>query len=314
MSMIENNGVVALPSATRIGQGTAVEQSRAAAEVQAAVVVAQQCPRSIPAAIAQMRESCRQKALAERAFYRYNRGGQAVTGPTVHLARELARVWGNMQYGITELRRDDVYGQSEMQAFAWDVQTNTRNVSTFIVPHRRDTSDGAKVLTDARDVYENNTNNANRRVREAILATLPSWFVEEAKDLCFAALKNGGGKPLAKRIADAIAHFENLGVSADQLEQKLGSAAAKWNEHDVTTLSVITKSLQRGEITLEEEFPPRRVTVGELTGAASAEPDDGRPGMPDDAPHYGHAEGEYDPDCAACVAESREADQRAAAQ
>jgi hypothetical protein len=123
-------------TADMISQATAVEQARAVAEVQAAIVVAQQCPRSMQRAIEEMRDSCRQKALAERSFFRYSRAGSAITGPTVHLARELARCFGNVQYGITELRRDDVKGESEMQAFAWDVERNTRNSNTFVVPAR----------------------------------------------------------------------------------------------------------------------------------------------------------------------------------
>src|SRR5512139_3483261 len=96
---------VATPGApVRIGQATAIEQSRAAAEVEAAVVVAQRVPRVVANAVDQMRQSCQQKRLAERAFYRYPRGGQTVTGASVHLARELARCWGNIQYGISELR------------------------------------------------------------------------------------------------------------------------------------------------------------------------------------------------------------------
>src|SRR4051794_39845438 len=91
------------PSPRDIGQATAVEQARAVAEVQGAIVVAQQCPRSMSLAVQQMRESCRQKGLAERAFFRYSRGGGQITGPSVHLARELARCFGNIQYGITEL-------------------------------------------------------------------------------------------------------------------------------------------------------------------------------------------------------------------
>ncbi|WP_225794730.1 hypothetical protein [Streptomyces aculeolatus] len=253
----------------RVGQGTAVEQSRAAAEVQAAVVVAQQCPRNMQAAVAEMRESCKQQGLAERAFFRYSRGGSTVTGASVHLARELARCWGNVQYGLVELRRDDDYGQSEMQAFAWDVQTNSRNSSTFIVPHRRDTKNGAKQLTDMRDIYENNANNGARRVREAIFAILPPWFVEEAKALCSQTLKDGGGKPLHTRIADAVKVFERFGVTTAQLEQKIGRPTAKWNEHDVAQLGVIFKSLDRGEVAVEDEFPPERVTADELTGGSS---------------------------------------------
>jgi hypothetical protein len=242
-----------------------------AAEVQAAVVVAQQCPRNIQSAIAEMRQSCQQMALAERAFYRYPKGGQTITGPSVHLARELARCWGNVQYGLVELRRDDEYGQSEMQAFAWDVQTNSRNSSTFVVPHRRDTREGPKAVTDMRDIYELNTNNGARRVREAIFAILPPWFVEEAKELCNLTIKNGGGKPLDQRIADALRLFGTLGVTTEQIETKLGRPSGKWLEHDVAQLGVIYKSLQRGEVSVEDEFPEptKEVTADELTASSA---------------------------------------------
>lgn len=261
-SQVSRGGGIELPS--RIGQGTAVEQSRAVAEVQAAIVVAQQCPRNVQAAITEMEQSCRQLALAERAFFRFPRSGQTVAGPSVHLARELARCWGNVQYGLAELRRDDEYGQSEMQAYAWDVQTNTRNSSTFVVPHKRDTKEGAKQLTEMRDIYENNANNGARRVREAIFAILPPWFVEQAKDLCNKTLKEGGGKPLAQRVSEAIKAFEALGVRLDQLEVKIGQPSGKWTEHDVAQLVITYKSLQRGEIRVEEEFAPPPVTSEEI--------------------------------------------------
>lgn len=267
---------------TRLGQGTAVEQSRAVAEVQAAIVVAQQCPRNVQLAIVELEQSCRQMGLAEKAFYRFPRAGGAVTGPSVHLARELARCWGNVQYGLTEMRRDDEYAQSEMQAFAWDVQTNTRNASTFIVPHMRDKKGGPEKLTDMRDIYENNANNGARRVREAIFAILPPWFVEKAKELCSQTLRDGGGVPLPQRIADAIRVFAGLGVTTDQLETKLGRASGKWTEHDVAQLGITYKSIQRGEITVDEEFPAPRQTVEEITQAPAAkrqvkEPEAGDP-------------------------------------
>lgn len=266
---IERMAAAAAPA--RVGQGTAVEQSRAVAEVQAAIVVAQQCPRDINAAIAEMRQSCRQPYLAEKAFFRFPRAGQTVSGPSVHLARELARCWGNVQYGLIELRRDDQYGESEMQAFAWDVEKNSRNSSTFIVPHKRDTKkDGPKALTDMRDIYENNANNGARRVREAIFAILPPWFVEEAKELCAQTLRDGGGKPLNIRVADAIKAFEGIGVVADRIETKLGRPSGRWTEHDVSQLQVIFRSIQQGEVTADDEFPAPRVTAEELTGGTPA--------------------------------------------
>jgi hypothetical protein len=257
------------PTPARIGQGTAVEQSRAVAEVQAAIVVAQQCPRNVNAAIAEMRQSCQQKGLAERAFFRYSRGGSTVSGPSVHLARELARCWGNIQYGLAELRRDDEYGESEMQAFAWDVQTNARSSQVFIVPHKRDVKGGPKKLIDLRDIYENNANNGARRLREAIFSVLPAWFVEEAKDICSRTLADGGGRPLPQRIADAIRLFEGMGVTSDRIEQKLGRSSDRWTEYDVAQLAVAYKSIQRGEITIDEEFPAARVTAEEIVRAAT---------------------------------------------
>lgn len=248
-------------------EGTAIEQSRAMAEVAAQVRIAQDSPRNIPMALAAMRESCGQTALAERAFFRYPRAGEQITGPSIHLARELARVWGNISYGVTELRRDDEAGVSEMLAYAWDVQTNTRASSIFISPHARDTKRGRKALTELRDVYENNANQGARRVREAIFAVLPQWFTEEAQDRASATLRDGGGKPLGQRVADAIKAFEGIGVTVDQIANKFGDRPTeKWTDHDVAALGVIYKSIQRGEASADAEFPPLRVLAADLTG------------------------------------------------
>ncbi|WP_174505169.1 hypothetical protein [Streptacidiphilus carbonis] len=262
---------VAVPG--RLGQGTAVEQSRAVAEVQAAIVVAQQCPRNIQAAMAEMRTSCTQLFLAEKAFYRFPRAGQTVSGPSVHLARELARCWGNLQYGLVEMRRDDDYAQSEMQAFAWDVEKNSRNSSTFIVPHLRDTKQGPKKLTDTRDIYELNTNNGARRVREAIFAILPPWFVEEAKQICMQTLQSGGGeKPLAQQIADALARFSGeLGVSEQRITGKYGPIV-NWTTHEVAQLRIIYRSLKNGEVTVEQEFPTAAVSGADFAPAPAKAP------------------------------------------
>lgn len=248
----------------RVGQGTAVEQARAMAEVHAAMLIAREMPRNMQAAIAEMKMSCSQMALASRASFRFPRGGQNVTGPSVYLARELARCWGNIQFGITELRRDDEFGQSEMQAWAWDVQANTRSSSTFIVPHMRDKRGGAERITDMRDIYENNANNGARRLREAIFSILPDWFVEQAKELCAKTLTDGGDEPLTLRVSKAITAFQSLGVTQDRIEQKLGRVADKWTAHDVAQLQITYASLTRGEITVADEFPEERVTADEV--------------------------------------------------
>ncbi|SEN89034.1 hypothetical protein [Nonomuraea pusilla] len=266
MSIIEQ-AMPKLPAPVRVGQATAVEQSRAVAEVHAAIVVAQQCPRDVQAARLDIQNSCSQMSFAEQAFFRYKRSSSTISGPTIHMARELARCWGNVQYGIAEMSRDDEHGQSEMMAFAWDVQTNSRSSTTFIVPHKRDTSDGTKPIVDMRDIYENNANMGARRVREMIFAILPPWLVEEAKELCNKTLAGGGDKPLAVRVDEALVGFAGLGVAADRLEQKLGRPKEEWNGYDVAQLRVIYRSIQRREVTVEDEFPAPKLTAAQVVGS-----------------------------------------------
>lgn len=271
------------PSQT--SEATKIEQSRAVAEVQAAVTVAQHSRRNKALAVAEMREAAAQKSVAARAFFRFPRAGQTVSGPSVHLARELARCWGNITYGVTELRRDDLKGESEMQAFAWDLETNARNATTFIVPHKRDTKKGVQHLEDMRDIYENNANNGARRLRECIFSVLPGWFIDEAQDICTKTLADGGGVPLAQRIADAIGAFDSIGVSRAQLEAKIGQPSDSWSGHDVAQLGVSFTSIQRGEVTKADEFPMQRSTTDEIKAVAKPaepepEPDTGAPYEP----------------------------------
>lgn len=258
---------VAAPNFGRLGQATAVEASRAIAQVQMAVTIAQQVPRDEDKAVARMRRSCSSMAVAEKAFYEMPRGNSTVSGPSVHLARELVRCWGNMDYGVAELSRDDIHGQSEMIAFAWDMEDNTRSSETFIVPHKR-AGAGAKLLTDTSAIYENNANNGARRVRQAVFALLPPWFRAEAEALCRDTLNKASGKPLSERIDDAIERYAALDITVDQLERKTGVKRAKWTANHVTNLGILYASLTRNEITREDAFPQERVSAADITNPA----------------------------------------------
>lgn len=247
-------------AADRVGQGTVVEANRAVAQVEAMVVVAMRYPRDITRAVAEMERSCAREELANKAFYRFGRGGGQVSGPSVQLARELARCFGNFESGLIELRRDDAYRQSEMQAFAWDLERNYRTSTTFIVPHIRDTSRGPVDLTDMRDIYENNANMGARRLREMIFDAMPVWYTEQAIEACRKTLE-GDQRDLPQRIEKCIALFQGVGVRLPQLVRKLGSPADKWTTHDLATLTVIYRSLERGEIRVEDEFPDTALGV-----------------------------------------------------
>lgn len=243
-------------------QAAAVEHSRAIAEVQGAITVARQFPRDMVRATAAMREACSNPAMAKQAFYDVPKRG---TGPTVHLMRELARIVGNIDYGVKELSRDDVKGESEIQAFAWDVETNVRSTRSFIVPHARMARGSRQQLVDLGDIYLNNQNTGARAVRECIATVLPVAFTEEAKALCQQTLAAPApGKTLEQSIAEAVGAFEGNGITRGQLEAKVGRTLEQWTGADLGRLEVTFQTLMNGEITPDEAFPVAPVTTQEV--------------------------------------------------
>lgn len=265
---------IELASDRAVSQATRVEQARAVAEVAAAVRVAQDFPRDMSKAVEQMRVSCSQKSLAQRAFYSLPRAGGRVEGSTVHLARELARCFGNVEYGIRETRRDDDAGISEILAWAWDVENNVRQSRGFVVPHQRMARGARQALTDLSDIANNNNSVAARALRECILTLLPVWFRDEAEAIAAKTLNGeGSDKPLPKRIADAVAYFaREFNVTPEQLEQRLARPRTKWTAGDLATLNVISSEIGRGEKQIEDEFPEQPLTVdGSEPDESSAE-------------------------------------------
>lgn len=207
-------------SLDNINQGTiAIESSRAIAEAQGKLFIAKRFPRNEITAHAKAMQACRRKGLAEKAFYSYNRGGGTVSGPTIRFAEELARCWGNIDYGIKELSQDS--GKSEMQAYAWDLETNAISVQNFTNPHTREKGGKAVTLTSQRDIYEVNANMGARRLRARILAILPADFVEAAIEQCKATLAGEGDEPIVDRVKNMVTAFEKLGVTQEQIEKRL---------------------------------------------------------------------------------------------
>lgn len=259
------------PAAAPASQATQIEKGRAEAEVMASVMVAKQCPRDEADAERRMHRACSRLSLAENAFYSFPRGGgETVSGPSIRLATELALIWGNLHHGVMELSRDEVTARSEVLAFAWDLESNSRRSGVFISPHRRDTKNGSKALVDMRDVYENNQNNGARRMREAIFAVMPGWFIDEAIAACNATLKQGNGKPLDVRIQDAVNAFAGMQITEDQLETKLGCVRRRWAEMDVVELGKLFRSLDSGQLKRDDAFPPARTKVEEVAKGTPA--------------------------------------------
>ncbi len=221
-----------------------VDQARAIAEVQAGIVVAQMRPRDENGAYLRIIKSCKRKSLAEQATYAFPRGGKMVTGPSIRLAEEIARHWGNITYGLRELARKN--GASEIEAFAWDLETNTRVTRQFQMNHIRDTKQGPKAITDERDIYEYVASMGQRRVRACILEIIPGDIVDAAEAECKKTLEAGGGAPMEDRIRSMLAAFDGFGVTKAMIEKRIGHKVEAIIPQELVTLQQVYQSIKDG--------------------------------------------------------------------
>ena len=233
---------------------TQVEGQRAIAEVQAALLIARSNPRDPIVAMDKILNACTRPTLADSAVYTYARGGSDISGPSIRLAEAMAQNWGNMQFGIREL--DQRNGESTVQAFAWDVETNTRREVTFQVPHTRYTkSGGNKRLEDPRDIYEMVANQGARRLRSCILAIIPGDVTEAAVAQCEFTMK-ANANTSTEYILSMVASFENYGVTKEQIEKRIQRRLDAIQPAQVVSLKKIFASLRDGMSQPSEWFDP----------------------------------------------------------
>ena len=239
--------------------------SRQAQEVQGQIIMAKKFPRDEIAARNRILTACRRKRLAEQAEYEYKRGTSKVTGTSIRLAEAMAQNWGNMDFGFVELEQRN--GESQVMAYAWDLDTNTRQTKIFTVPHIRETKSGNYPLTSSRDIYEMVANQAARRVRACILGIIPGDIQEEAVEQCRKTLADGEKLPLEDLIAGVVRTAkEEYAVPQESLEKYIGCKADSFSMNDLIRLKRVFNSIKDGMAKREEIF--------ELPGVEKKEAED----------------------------------------
>jgi hypothetical protein len=253
------------------GAGAAIEiaQTRAAQEVQAAMTVAKRFPRDENVAFARVMRSCQRPGLAEVACYAYPRGDQTVTGPSIKLAQALAQSWGNIDYGWIELEQRR--GYSQVMAYAWDLETNTRRALVFTVKHERHTRKGITLLTDPRDIYEVCANQAARRVRSCILGVIPGDLIEAAVVECDKTLAGQSKEPFGDRLRKMVAAFDKIGVKQERVEKRLGHKIDSTSETELVTLGKIYRTITDNEANPNDYFEPDTAAAADSEKKSKAE-------------------------------------------
>lgn len=213
-----------MPRHSGLTPAVQAEQQRARSEIEAALTIAAARPRDEKECMDNILISCQRPGLAAKAQYEYSRGGTSISGPSIDLMEAIAQRWGNLEFGFRELARfpgdAGQPGESVVEAFAWDMQSNVRRRVQFTVQHAMKSGVSMKTLRDPRDIYEYVANQAQRRVRTCLENIIPRDIWEAACEQCDRTLKAQISDP-AKAVADMLQAFSKVGVSREMIEGRI---------------------------------------------------------------------------------------------
>lgn len=219
------------------------DQSRAVAEVQAAMLIAQRFPRNEVEAMDKILNAFTRTSLAEVAQYQYAKGGSDVRGPSIRSAEAIAQLWGHINSGVRELDRRN--GVSTVETFAFDAQTGTRDSKVFQVEHTRHTKKGSYKLEDPREIYEMVANQAARRKRACLLAVIPGDVVEAAMKQADVTLHTKA-EVTPERLASLVEKFSEFAITKEQIETRIQRRIDVMSPAQLVNLGKIYNSLRDG--------------------------------------------------------------------
>jgi hypothetical protein len=205
-------------------------------------------------------------------FYRFSvktkDGGQSwIDGPSIKLANDVARIFGN---NVNEVRELDVGDAWIFYARFTDIETGFSMERAF----RQRKSQMSLKTKDAerqQDIaYQIGQSKAIRNCIVNALQTYSDFAFDEARNSLIEKI----GKDLngwRKRTLDGLARIP---VEVARVERVVGRAAKDWLAGDVARVVAMGKAISDGMATLDETFPPlEQASKPAEAAAAGAEPE-----------------------------------------
>lgn len=261
----ETSGAEAGLVPTQVGALSAVV--REDTELKAAIVSAKRFPREEAASYARIMRACERPSMAEDAAYSFPRGGKPVTGPSVYLAREAARCWGNIRHGLRIVSVDEE--QVHVRGYALDLETNAyaESEDRFAKKIQRKVNGRTQwVDPDERDLREL----VNRRgaicVRNAILQVIPADIIEDALRKADDTLRRAAKGELEQNREDAVRRlvvaFDRFGVRPEMLATFLQHELSLITPDELAELRKVYTSIEDGNTRVADHFTVARAEPG----------------------------------------------------
>jgi hypothetical protein len=231
-------------------------------EIDMQISTAKRYPRSIARAQRRMVEMATvDQETAKSCGYalkRTDKDGKIVwiEGPSIRMAEIAVSCWGNVRYGSRVIEETDRFIVA--QGICHDLETNVYNA---IEVRRRITGrTGRKYGDDMIGVTANAA--CSIAARNAVFKVIPRVVVNVAYE---SAMRTAGGdeKTFSQRRGNAVAAFQKLGVTLEELVNVLGKTGGGVEDIDTTDLRRLhglLTAINDGETTVETVFRPQSET------------------------------------------------------
>ena len=210
--------------------------------------VAVQRPRNLDKVVAAV---LREAEFAGDAFYySFPMGGKKIEGPSIGLAMAVAREWSNCAVPV------EYYDTPTEWVFNAHFVDLERGFTVSRVFRKKKGKGAFKKLDD--DRAEDMTFQAaqSRAIRNVVLAGVPRWLTDQAKERAKEAVLKGISKEgLAVATEKALKFLAGYGVSEDRVIAVLGKPKHEWASEDIASLRGLASQLKDGQATAAHLFP-----------------------------------------------------------
>jgi hypothetical protein len=239
-----------IETAIQISPEIVYQQDKAAIDMQ--IATAKTFPRNIKRATENALAIVTIDAeTAKVCTYSVPRGGKAITGPSVHLAKILAQVWGNLRIEAKVVAIDQTQVTSE--AVCFDLENNLA-IKTQV--KRSITGKSGRFNEDMITVTGNAANSI--ALRNAILSVIPRSVVDKVYNTAKATI-TGDVSDKTKLIAKRKQVFDGLKDTYSLTEKEILSAVGKAaidhvTADDLVVLIGIGTAIRDGDTSVEQAF------------------------------------------------------------
>lgn len=250
-----------------ISAGAMSVAEREKQEIQSAIISAKRFPRNEIAAETAILKSCERPGFAELVQYRFKRGKSYVEGPSVTLAREMAKKWGNIKSSVRviDMTKDYVH----IKAVAHDLETNAifdaedrfdRLIQRRVFENGKETTKW--IAPDERDLRELINRRGALAIRNCLLQIIPADITDKARDIARETLRKLDHTALKTSREDTIKNlarsFDKIGVSVANLEEWLSHPLQQITEDELGELRGIRAAIKDGQSKAWEFFGTKK--------------------------------------------------------